>query len=138
MLFYIKHERDVNTMRTQIMERKRAALTLLIFLLVAAAGCSREVKKEYYPNGKLKAELNYKKGELEGIAKYYYQSGNLKERANYRKGKRERVSTTFHENGKVKEEITYVNGKREGITKLYNENGELISESTYKDDTLLK
>ena len=86
MLFYIKNERDVNTMRTQIMNRKRAVLTLLIFFLVATAGCSREVKKEYYPNGKLKAVLNYKKGELEGIAKYYYPNGILKERVNYRKG----------------------------------------------------
>ncbi len=119
------------------MDRKRSVLTLLIVLLFVAAGCSREVKKEYYPDGKLKSVLNYKKGKLEGIALYYYQSGNLKERVNYRKGKRERTGTTYYESGKLKEEIHYVDGKREGI-KLYNENGELISESTYKDDKLIK
>jgi antitoxin component YwqK of YwqJK toxin-antitoxin module len=116
-----------------IMDRKRAVLTLLIVLLFAAAGCSREVKKEYYPDGKLKSVLNYKKGKLEGIALYYYQNGQLKERVNYRKGKRERTGTTYYESGKLKEEITYVDGKRESI-KLYDENGKLISESTDKGD----
>ena len=111
------------------MDRKRAVLTLLIVLLFAAAGCSREVKKEYYPDGTLKSVLNYKKGKLEGIALYYYQNGQLKERVNYRRGKRERVGTTYYESGKLKEEITYVDGKRESI-KLYDENGKLISEAT--------
>ncbi len=115
------------------MNRKRTIFTLLIVLLFVAAGCSREVKKEYYPDGQLKSVLNYKKGKLEGIALYYYQSGNLKERVNYRRGKRERVGTTYYESGKLKEEITYVDGKRESI-KLYDENGKLISESTDKDD----
>ncbi len=119
------------------MDRKRAVLTLLIVLLFAAAGCSREVKKEYYPDGKLKSVLNYKKGKLEGIALYYYQNGQLKERVNYRKGKRERTGTTYYESGKLKEEINYVDGKRESI-KRYNENGELISESTDKDDKLIE
>jgi len=108
-------------------------LTLLIVLLFAAAGCSREVKKEYYPDGKLKSVLNYKKGQLEGIALYYYQNGQLKERVNYRRGKRERTGTTYYESGKLKEEINYVDGKRKSV-KLYNENGELISEPADKGD----
>ncbi|MCK5256606.1 MAG: toxin-antitoxin system YwqK family antitoxin, partial [Deltaproteobacteria bacterium] len=122
---------------TAMMNRKGALLTLLVFLLVLAAGCSREVKKEYYPDGKLKSVHNYKKGELEGIAIFYHPNGSLKERANYRKGKRERITTTYYESGKLKGEISYVNGKREGITKLYNENGEIVSESFYKDDKLI-
>ena len=84
---------------------------LLLFLLVLAVGCSREVKKEYYPDGKLKSVLNYKKGKLEGIAKYYYENGNLKERVNYRKGKRERTGTIYYETGELKGERSYEDGK---------------------------
>jgi len=118
------------------MSRKRTLATLLTVFLVLAVGCSREVQKEYYPNGKLKSVLNYKKGQLQGIALYYYENGILKERVNYRKGKRERTGTTYYESGKLKEEISYVNGKREAV-KLYNENGELVSESIYKDGKLV-
>ena len=90
--------------------------------------CSRKVEKEYYPNGELKSVLNYKKGQLEGIALYYYENGNLKERVNYRKGKRERTGTTYYESGKLKEEITYENGERV-LVKLFDENGDLLSET---------
>ncbi len=84
---------------------------LLAVVLVLALGCAREVQKEYYPSGKIKAVLNYKKGKLEGIAKYYYESGNLKERVNYRKGLRERTGTTYYESGELKAKQTYKNGK---------------------------
>ena len=80
--------------------------------------------------------LNYKKGQLEGIALYYYENGMLKERVNYRKGKRERTGTTYYESGKLKEEISYVNGERE-VVKLYSKNGELVSESINKGGKLV-
>ena len=119
------------------MNTKRIVAVAALILFVCAVGCSREVEKEYYPNGKLKSVLNYKKGQLEGIALYYYENGVLKERVNYRKGKRERTGTTYYESGKLKEEITYVNGMRENV-KLYSEDGTLISESVYKDDKLVE
>jgi antitoxin component YwqK of YwqJK toxin-antitoxin module len=105
-----------------IMNTKRV---LLLILLVLAVGCSREVKKEYYPDGNLKAVLNYKKGKLEGIAKYYYENGNLKERVNYRKGKRERTGTVYYESGELKVEMTYEDGKLIS-EKQYDKQGNLI------------
>jgi len=117
--------------------KMRVKTVIAIMLLVLAAGCSREMKKEYYPDGKLKAVLNYKKGELDGLALYYYQNGNLKERANYRKGTRERVSTTYYEDGNLKEEIHYADGKREGLARLYDEDGRLIGEAVYRNDQLI-
>ena len=102
-----------------------AAVAGLLFL---AAGCSRNVEKEYYPNGQLKSVINYKKGQREGIALYYYESGTLKERVNYRKGKRERTGTTYYESGKLKEEITYGNGEQVRV-RLFAEDGDLISDA---------
>ena len=116
-------------------KRMMAVAALVLFL--CAVGCSREVEKEYYPNGQLKSVLNYKKGQLEGIALYYYESGSLKERVNYRKGKRERTGTTYYESGKLKEEITYENGVKVNV-KLFGEDGAIISESAYKDGKLVE
>ena len=117
--------------------RNRMLTVVALLFFALSVGCSREVEKEYYPSGKLKSVLNYKKGKLEGIALYYYENGELKERVNYRKGKRERTGTTYYESGKLKEEITYENGMRVNI-KHYGEDGELISESVYKDDKLVE
>jgi antitoxin component YwqK of YwqJK toxin-antitoxin module len=120
--------------RRHKMNGKTIAAVLLVMLSV---GCSREMKKEYYPDGKLKAVLNYKQGKLDGIAQHFYENGNLKERANYRKGKRERISTTYYEDGTLKEEIGYADDKREGLTRLYDEGGRLIGEAVYRNDQLI-
>jgi antitoxin component YwqK of YwqJK toxin-antitoxin module len=120
-----------------MMNGKRMMAVAAFILFLCAVGCSREVKKEYYPNGQLKSVLNYKKGQLEGIALYYYENGALKERVNYRKGKRERTGTTYYESGKLKEEITYENGMKVNV-KLYGEDGGLISESLYKDGKVVE
>ena len=34
---------------------------ILLFFLVLSLGCSVETKKEFYPDGKVKAEMRYKK-----------------------------------------------------------------------------
>jgi len=110
------------------MNRQRSFVVLVMCLAFLAVSCSRKVEKEYYPNGKLKSVLNYKKGQLEGIALYYHENGNLKERVNYRKGKRERTGTTYYESGKLKEEITYEDGEPV-LVKAFDENGKLLSET---------
>ena len=46
---------------------------ILLLLIVFLSGCSEEVKQEYYPNGKLKSEMRYKNGKLEGMTKGYYE-----------------------------------------------------------------
>ena len=116
---------------------KRMMVVAALILFLSAVSCSREVEKEYYPNGQLKSVLNYKKGQLEGIALYYYDNGTLKERVNYRRGKRERTGTTYYESGNLKEEITYENGVEVNV-KLFGEDGALISESAYKDGKLVE
>ncbi|HJN01536.1 MAG: hypothetical protein QF907_09010 [Nitrospinota bacterium] len=52
-----------------------ALLLVTIFILPSLAFA--EVRKEYYPSGKLKTERNFIKGKLEGISKVYYESGEL-------------------------------------------------------------
>ncbi len=62
-------------------------IAILLLLVVFVSGCSEEVKKEYYPNGKLKTEMRYKSGKLEGTTKGYYASGKLKAEAVFKDDK---------------------------------------------------
>jgi antitoxin component YwqK of YwqJK toxin-antitoxin module len=71
---------------------------LLLILLVSLIGCSTEIKKQYYPDGKLKAELRYKRGVLEGIGKIFHENGNLKYKVYFQDGK-PRTTTCYNENG---------------------------------------
>ena len=57
--------------------------------------------KDYYENGQLKAELNYKNGKLDGLEKEYHQNGQLYIEENYKDGKLEGESTNYDENGNL-------------------------------------
>ena len=71
------------------MSAKRA-LIFACFLFII--GCSAEVKKEYFDNGKLKAEWQYRDGQLDGTSKEYYPFGELAKEWNYKNGKLESIS----------------------------------------------
>ena len=60
---------------------------ILLLLIVFLSGCSEEVKQEYYPNGKLKSEMRYKNGKMEGMTKGYYDNGKLKAEAIFKDDK---------------------------------------------------
>jgi antitoxin component YwqK of YwqJK toxin-antitoxin module len=85
-------------------------LIIIILSLLFYFSCTTEIKKEFYNNGNIKAELPINHGKLDGIAKYYYQ------------------------NGVLEKEVSYVNGLKQGITKDYLSNGNLVFEVEYKDD----
>ena len=46
-----------------------------------------ETKREYYSNGQLNWEQNYKNGELHGLERGYYPDGQLKWESNWENGK---------------------------------------------------
>ena len=94
------------------------------------------IVKEYYEDGKLKRELEYKNGALEGISRTYYQSGELMYEYNYKGGKLEGIARKYYRNGKVAYEWNYRDGKRDGITKSSNKSGLLQVEWNFKDDRL--
>jgi len=73
---------------------------IILSILVLSLGCSVETKKELYPDGKVKAEMRYKKGKLEGISKGFYESGKLKIRAYFKAGELT-TATCYDENEKM-------------------------------------
>ena len=49
------------------------------------------VQKEWYENGQLENEWNYKDGKEEGVQKGWYKNGQLQYEYNYKDGKREGI-----------------------------------------------
>jgi len=95
------------------------------------------VFKDFYPNGNISKEQNWKNGELFGPYKYYYDSGQIREKGNYIGGFVENYSIydgkilTYHLNGQISSETLYKNGKIIGIQKFYDQKGNLLSQTTY-------
>ena len=69
-------------------------------------------KKEYYSNGKLKFDGEYKYGEKHGECKEYFDNGELEFEGNYVKGKKHGKGIEYYkyEKGKIYFEGEYLNG----------------------------
>ena len=76
-------------------------------------GSSRRIEVLKYPNGKIKAELQYVNDKLNGISTMYYPDGTIKARENYK------------------------DGQLDGLTKRYYNGGQLMSEEFYRRGRLL-
>ena len=71
---------------------------LLVTILINPSFASAEVRKEYYPSGKLKSEVNVVNGKKEGLEIKYYDSnvsGQLASETNYKNGEWEGVSKDY-------------------------------------------
>lgn len=110
---------------------RRWMLGLVAMALFAA--CDNSVQKSYWENGKLKSELRYENGKLNGECVWYDQNGALSAKANYKDDVLDGTYTRWHPNGKTASEEHYVNGKLDGEVKKWFDNGQLFQEGQYSD-----
>ena len=94
--------------------------------------------REYFDNGVLKSEKNFKDDQLHGRCRSYYKKGNLRQQVNYQEGIINGKAFEFYENGQYKLESNYNNGKADGVSKLYYNNGNLYSFMVYNNGQLIK
>ncbi|GAA4321048.1 hypothetical protein [Flaviaesturariibacter amylovorans] len=89
--------------------------SLPVFLIAStfAISCNEKsrTKKEYYPNGKIRRETKYKKGET---------------------STKEVIS--FYPNGQVEEKRTYINDRLNGVFVSFDANGDSLSRGYFRDD----
>ncbi|MDA3944767.1 MAG: toxin-antitoxin system YwqK family antitoxin [Bacteroidetes bacterium] len=81
-----------------------------------------DMKRDYYPNGKVKVEATYRNGVAEGIRREFDEQGNVEK------------AFTFKHGTLVAEGIIAANGQRQGFWKYYYPNGGLKSQGNYTDD----
>ena len=92
-------------------------------------------KKDFYPNGKLKASGSSKQGVLEGVMRFYDTSGVVNGSKIYNggyvvaegiydeRGLQQGSWKEFYPTGEIKADGVYENGKRIGLWNFYHQNG---------------
>jgi antitoxin component YwqK of YwqJK toxin-antitoxin module len=99
-------------------------------------GQETEIKSEYYENGKLKSEINYKNEQRDGQDTTWYESGKKKSETQYKNGQKDGLDATWYDSGKKKSEIQYKNGQKDGLSTSWNEYGEKVSARHYKNGNI--
>ncbi len=92
--------------------------------------------KEYYENGVLKEEGNYRQGKKHGLFKEYDDQGELMLEGSYKDGKKEGIFTEYSL-GRINWERKYRHGELHGITKKYFEFGSVNGIWHFKKGELL-
>jgi antitoxin component YwqK of YwqJK toxin-antitoxin module len=95
------------------------------------AGKREGLWKEYYDDGSLKSEGNYKNNNKTGKWKYYYPNGQLQETGEYVNGKPEGKWLWYYPSGKLLREMNYYEGKPDGEIIEYDENGNIVLKGEY-------
>lgn len=94
-------------------------------------GLKHGIRKAYYPNGNLASEGQYVLNKAHGTWKWYYPNGKLSSEGNYYYGERHGVWKWNHENGKTSSEHFYNHGNPTGLHKDFHENGNLRETTIY-------
>lgn len=87
--------------------------------------------KYYYTDGKLKGEINYKNGLMDGWYTGYRPDGTLLTKQHYKNGKQDGETYWYDNNGKLEQESNWLNGKNFGDAYFYYPTGILESFRSY-------
>ena len=91
--------------------------------ILTDSGKKQGLWKEYYENGSLKSEGNYKDDKKTGKWKYYYKNGQLEETGEYVDGKPEGEWLWYYPSGKLLRKMSYYQGLADGEITEYDEDG---------------
>ena len=83
---------------------------------------------EYFINGQIKLDYNYKNGEIGGVYKSYYENGQIEKNCNYINGKFDGLYKSYYEKGNLKYKTKYKEGIQYGETKSFYNNGNIFRE----------
>ena len=105
---------------------------VLVLAVLTLSACDDGVQKTYWENGKLKSELRYEHGKLNGESVWYAQNGNKQAQACYHNDSLEGLYQRWYLNGQLAEERWYKNGQQDSVSRSYSERGNLVSEDHYR------
>ena len=85
-------------------------LLILLFSILISFNSYGETESDYYSNGQIKLERNYKDGREDGKWTWRYKNDQLLSKGNYKDGFYDGKWTTWYENGQIKSERNYKDG----------------------------
>ena len=112
------------------MKRFALILAALMFAMTAVAqdfnrtdakGRRQGPWRDFYPNGQLRYEGQFKNDKCKGVFKYYDEQGNLKATNEFDKSGEKALNKIFAPNGKMVATGYYLNQKKEGEWKYFDE-----------------
>jgi len=96
------------------------------------------VHKEWYENGQLMFEKNYKNGTRDGLFRFWYENGQLESERSFKDWKKLGLEREWWSNGQIRKETRYYNNLLgypwNYENKGWDENGRLWNEVFFKDD----
>ena len=84
--------------------------------------------KEWFRNGNLKDEINYKNGFKDGEFKYWDDRGQLLKSGHYKNNELDGFVKEWYHNGNIKLEVNYKEGKMNGLRTEWYKSGHKWSE----------
>ena len=96
------------------------------------------VNRAWNDDGKLIAEIQYIKGELQGDSIYYHPNGQIWKICPYDKNKLQGAFKTFLENGLLLQMVEYKGGEKDGIAIRYWDSSQIAYQETYKNKLLIE
>ncbi|MBN1253283.1 MAG: DUF3352 domain-containing protein [Bacteroidales bacterium] len=92
--------------------------------------------RSYYPSGNLKSSVNYKEGNVDGVAFFFYDDKNENKLAeiNYENDLINGLYQEFYENGAQKANLNCEDGKLDGDAEFYYKTGSIKIKGKYKDN----
>lgn len=116
---------------------------------VDSKGKKNGVWRDYYANGNVKSEVNYKHGLLDGYVKDYEENGKLIKMQRYINGKlvvvkdddneqKVEIVNDYFPDGSVKTSGGFKDNKAVGIHREYDKKGEVVAGKVYSDIGVLE
>jgi len=93
----------------------------------------KDIRKEYYPDGTLAMELEFKNDVRNGKLIIYYPNGNIQQEGSYTNDKEDGLFKEYYETGELEREGFFKDGKQHGMLKGYYKNGTLQTIQFYKN-----
>lgn len=88
---------------------------------------------QYFPNGKISSDKEYKEAYPHGKATEYYEDGTLKLEGSFENNKEVGIWTLYYPNGNKEAVLTFDSGVQNGPYYEYNENGILTKQYYFKN-----
>ncbi|MBI2968671.1 MAG: toxin-antitoxin system YwqK family antitoxin [Bacteroidetes bacterium] len=95
-------------------------------------GLKQGLWKEYYPEGALKSEGEYKNNVREGEWVFYFENGNIEQKGTYFKGKPDGLWKWFYPGGLILREEEFSSGTEHGFLREYSDSGRIITSGKYE------
>lgn len=95
---------------------------------------AQDYRREYWPNGALKAEEPLIDGVIHGVGQYWFDNGARYANIPYRQGRKHGTFILHRKDGSIEQQLSYKDGALYGINTWYDVSGAVTAAAVYVGD----